>query len=60
MDEPTPPVFADPSGVRRRRMRRVSYIVVTVLVVLLVAFWLSQLSVNTPAGLATTLPGGLP
>lgn len=40
--EPPPPVFADPAGVRRRRLRRLLYTVVGLLFLLLLAFWLSQ------------------
>jgi hypothetical protein len=49
-DEPPAPVFADRSGIRRRRLRRLAYAVVTLVVVLLLAFWLSQLSDGTVVG----------
>jgi len=38
-----PPVFVDPSGVRRRRVRLAAYAVAVLLVAVLVAVWLSQL-----------------
>ena len=43
LDDPPPPVFADPSGVRRRRLRRLSYATGVLLFLLLLAFWMSQL-----------------
>lgn len=55
-DELPPPVFADPSGVRRVRLRRLSYAVGLLLLLLLLAFWLSQLGGDTPAGM-TSWPG---
>jgi hypothetical protein len=36
-------VFVDPSGVRRRRLRRWAYLLAAVLVCVLAAVWLSQL-----------------
>ncbi|KUL23522.1 hypothetical protein ADL15_45970 [Actinoplanes awajinensis subsp. mycoplanecinus] len=48
LDGMPPPVFADPSGVRRRRLRRLSYAVAVLLVVLAVGFWLSQLLGGAP------------
>lgn len=39
----TPPVFVDPSGARRRRLRLVMYAVGLLLVAVLIAVWLSQL-----------------
>jgi hypothetical protein len=39
----TPPVFVDPSGVRRRRLRLAVYALGLVLAVVLAAVWLSQL-----------------
>ena len=38
-----PPVFVDPSGVRRRRLRWAVYALGLVLAALLIAVWLSQL-----------------
>jgi hypothetical protein len=38
------PVFGDPGGGRRRRVRRVAFVVGLVLVLFLTAVWLSQLS----------------
>jgi hypothetical protein len=55
-DEPPMPVFADLSGVRRRRLRRISYAIVGLIVVLLLAFWLSQLSGDTPSSMAPARP----
>ncbi|MBG0561508.1 hypothetical protein [Actinoplanes aureus] len=49
-DEIPPPVFADDSRVRRRRLRRLSYAVVLLAVALLVAFWLSQIIGGMPSG----------
>lgn len=56
-DEPPTPIFADPSGARRRRLRLFSYAVVSVAVVLLLAFWLSQLSGDAPSGMAPAWAG---
>jgi hypothetical protein len=61
------PVFVDPSGVRRRRLRRWAYVLAAVLVCALVAIWLSQLGgpVRPPATVlcptahpGTAAPGG--
>jgi hypothetical protein len=41
--EPAPPVFVDSSGRRRRRLRRLTYLVGFALLVALVLLWLSQL-----------------
>jgi hypothetical protein len=38
------PVFVDPGGGRRRRVRRVAFAVGVLLVLILAAVWLSQLS----------------
>lgn len=38
------PVFVDPGGGRRRRVRRVAFVVGLLLVLILTAVWLSQLS----------------
>ncbi|WP_238009920.1 hypothetical protein KZZ52_35100 [Dactylosporangium sp. AC04546] len=48
--QPTP-VFVDPSGARRRRLRRIAYLVGVLLVLALLGFWLSQFvsSVRPPA-----------
>ena len=43
-DELPKPVFADASGLRHRRLRRVSFVVGALLLVVLIAFWISQLS----------------
>jgi hypothetical protein len=37
------PVFVDPSGTRRRRVRRTAYAIGVLLVLALLAFWLNQL-----------------
>src|SRR5262245_34796814 len=42
-DEP-PPVFVDPSGARRRRVRRTAYAIGVLLVLLLLVIWGSQLT----------------
>jgi len=55
-DEPPMLAFADLSGVRLRRLRRTSYAVVGLVVALLLAFWLSQLSDDTPSGMAPARP----
>jgi hypothetical protein len=39
----TAPIFVDPSGARRRRMRLVAYAVGVLLIVVLAAVWASQL-----------------
>ncbi|MBM2616355.1 hypothetical protein JIG36_12385 [Actinoplanes sp. LDG1-06] len=38
------PVFADTSGIRHRRLRRVTYAVGALLLTVLIAFWISQLT----------------
>lgn len=38
-----PPVFVDPTGDRRRRLRRTAYAVGMLLIVALIAVWVSQL-----------------
>jgi hypothetical protein len=43
----TQPVFVDPRGVRRRRLRRLAYLVGALLIVILAVVWWSQLS-GTP------------
>ncbi|GAA4607234.1 type VI protein secretion system component VasF [Actinoplanes octamycinicus] len=43
LDEPPPPVFADPGGRRRRRLRLWSSTAGMLVLVLVLAFWLSQL-----------------
>jgi hypothetical protein len=48
LDEPPPPTFADPGGVRRKRLRRLGYAVALLLLLLLVSFWLSQFSMDLP------------
>jgi hypothetical protein len=40
--DPTAPVFVDSSGRRGRRLRRVTYLVGGIILVLLAAWWLSQ------------------
>jgi hypothetical protein len=42
-----PPVFVDPSGARRRRLRRLAYLLGILVVVTLLVVWLSQ--VGEPA-----------
>ena len=39
-----PPVFVDPSGARRRRLRWVAYTVGLLLVLIVAVVWVSQLS----------------
>ncbi|MEU4421562.1 hypothetical protein AB0F81_13120 [Actinoplanes sp. NPDC024001] len=48
LDELPPPVFADPNGLRRRRLRRLAYAFVLLLVLLLASFWMSQLGMDLP------------
>jgi len=43
------PVFVDPSGGRRRRVRRTAYAIGVLLLLILAAIWLSQLSGSTRA-----------
>jgi hypothetical protein len=44
VDRPEPPpVFVDESGQRRRRVRRLAFLVIAVTVALLVTVWLTQL-----------------
>ena len=51
----TPPVFVDPSGVRRRRLRLAVYVVGLVLAVVLAVVWLSQLG-GGPAAPSEPVP----
>lgn len=44
LDELPKPVFADTSGRRHRRLRRASFVVGALLLIMLIAFWISQLS----------------
>jgi hypothetical protein len=50
--DPTRPVFVDPSGVRRRRLRWLAYVLGALLVVILALVWWSQLrgASRPPAG----------
>lgn len=41
-NELTQPIFVDPSGSRRRRLRWIAYLIGAVLVVVLVLLWFSQ------------------
>jgi hypothetical protein len=54
--EHRPPVFVDPSGLRRRRVRWLSYLLVAVVVVVVLALWMSQLggSVRPPSTVPCT------
>jgi hypothetical protein len=52
--EPVPPVFVDPSGARRRRLRRLAYLTGVALLLVLLALWLSQL--GGPVRPSTTVP----
>jgi hypothetical protein len=42
LDTDASPVFVDPSGARRRRLRRLAYLLGVVIVVALLVVWLSQ------------------
>ena len=44
VDRPPPPVFVDESGQRRRRVRRLAFLVIAVTVALLTTVWLTQLA----------------
>ncbi|GIF01778.1 hypothetical protein [Paractinoplanes rishiriensis] len=46
LDDQHPAVFADPGGTRRRRLRKLAYVVGALLFALLLAFWLSQVAVG--------------
>lgn len=52
------PVFVDPSGKRRRRMRKVAYGIGVALLVILLAVWVSQLggSARPPAPTNSSVP----
>jgi hypothetical protein len=52
------PVFVDPSGGRRRKLRRVAYLVGLALVIALLLVWLSQLggASRPPANRCTVAP----
>jgi hypothetical protein len=55
-----PPVFVDPSGARRRRLRRLAYLLGVVVVVALLVVWLSQFSEPAkppPTNACTPIPG---
>jgi hypothetical protein len=45
LDPDPSPVFVDPSGTRRRRLRRLAYLLGGVVVVALLVVWLSQFAV---------------
>jgi len=53
---PAPPVFVDPSGARRRRVRRITYILGAVLLFVLLVLWLSQIGGAAPAGPSRPCP----
>lgn len=40
--QPPTPVFVDPSGARHKRLRRLAYLAGAMVVLALLAFWLSQ------------------
>src|SRR5688500_3640026 len=41
--EPGPPVFVDPGGTRRRRLRPIAYVLSVTILFVLLMLWLSQL-----------------
>ena len=41
-DSATQPIFVDPSGARRRRVRWIAYVVGTLLILVLLAVWATQ------------------
>lgn len=53
--EPTP-VFVDPSGARRKRIRRIAYLIGVLLVLALLALWLSQFASSARPGPADRRP----
>ncbi|MEV0895381.1 hypothetical protein [Actinoplanes sp. NPDC049802] len=48
LGEPAPPVFADATGARRRRLRRLSYAAGLLAAVLLLAFWAGLAGLGPP------------
>lgn len=52
----TPPVFVDPSGARRRRVRRIAYGLGALLLLVLLVLWLSQIGGLTRTGPAPPCP----
>jgi hypothetical protein len=42
LDADPSPVFVDPSGARRRKLRRLAYLVIVFVVAALLVLWLSQ------------------
>ena len=57
--DPTP-VFVDPSGARRRRMRRTAYLAGVLLVLALLVFWLSQFISSARPPSPDQCPSGRP
>ncbi|WP_433293404.1 hypothetical protein ACQP2F_30530 [Actinoplanes sp. CA-030573] len=43
-DTPPAPIFVDPSGSRRRRVRWIAYVIGLLLIVVVVAVWITQLT----------------
>jgi hypothetical protein len=58
--EPGPPVFVDPGGTRRRRLRPVAYVLSVTILLVLLALWLSQLGGTSrpPSTPCSTAPAG--
>jgi hypothetical protein len=58
--EPRPPVFVDPGGTRRRRLRPIGYVVAAAILVILLLLWVSQLggTARPPAAPCVTADAG--
>jgi hypothetical protein len=67
--DPAAPVFVDPSGARRRRLRLIAYGLAAVILLALLVLWLSQLGgpvdppdpcANAPRATANVTPTATP
>jgi hypothetical protein len=58
--EPGRPVFVDPAGTRRRRLRPVGYLLAAAILLAMLLLWVSQLggTAGPPAAPCATAPAG--